>query len=69
MVKKLFLSRTRDKIKSYRLSGDNIYQLIKPFLDNKMSVFTEYEPLNEGEIKTKISVFLSFYIFIDEIIA
>ena len=44
-----FISRTRDKVKFYRLSGatfydciKTIYQFIKPFLDNKMPVFEEY---------------------------
>ena len=47
--KKLFISRMRDKLKFYRLSGatfygciNTIYQVIKPFLDNKMSIFKEY---------------------------
>ena len=42
-------SKTRDKLKFYRLSDatfcdriDTIYQFIKPFLDNKMSVIEEY---------------------------
>ena len=44
-----FISRTRDLLKFYRLSGATIYdriniiyQFIKPFLDNKMSIFEEY---------------------------
>ena len=42
-------SRTRDMLKVYRLLGatfydriNTIYQFIKPFLDNKMSIFEEY---------------------------
>ena len=44
-----FISRTRDLLKFYRLSVvtfydsvNTIYQFIKPFLDNKMSIFEEY---------------------------
>ena len=42
------ISRTRDSLKFYRLSDatfydcNTIYQFIKPFLDNKMSIFEEY---------------------------
>ena len=43
-------SRTGDKLKFYKLSDatfnnciNTIYQFIKPFLDNKISVFEEYE--------------------------
>ena len=39
----------RDELKFYRLSGATfydcitiLYQFIKPFLDNKMSIFEEY---------------------------
>ena len=39
-------SRTRDELKFYRLSFhdciNTIYQFIKPFLDNEMSIFEEY---------------------------
>ena len=49
MIKNHFISRLRDKLKYYRLSGatfydcmTTIYQFIKPFLDNKMSIFEEY---------------------------
>ena len=48
-MKNHFISRTRDKLKFYRLVGatfydciNTIYQFIKPFLDNKMSIFEEY---------------------------
>ena len=41
-------SKTRDELKFYRLSDatfydriNTIYQFIKPFLDNKMSIFEE----------------------------
>ena len=44
-----FISRMRVKLKFYRLSAatfydciNTIYQFIKPFLDNKMSIFEEY---------------------------
>ena len=44
-----FISRMRDKLKFYRQSDatfydciNTIYQLTKPFLDNKMSIFEEY---------------------------
>ena len=44
-----FISRTGDLLKFYKLSGatfydciNTIYQFIKPFLDNKMSMFEEY---------------------------
>ena len=47
-----------DKLKLYRLSGatfydciNSIYQFIKPFLDNKMSVFEEYGALNNPLMK------------------
>ena len=47
--KNLFISRLRDLLKFYRLSGTTIYgciniiyQFIKPFLDNKKSIFEEY---------------------------
>ena len=53
--KNQFISRTRDKLIFYRLSGatfydciNTIYQFIKPFLDNKMSIFEEY-----GAFKSK----------------
>ena len=48
-----FLLRTRDKLKFLRLSGatfydciNAIYQFIKPFFDNKMSIFEEYGDFN-----------------------
>ena len=48
-----FISRTRDKLKFYRLWGatfydciNNIHQFIKPFLDYKMSIFEEYGAVN-----------------------
>ena len=41
-----YSSRTRDKLKFYRLSEatfydriNTLYQFIKPFLDNKLSIF------------------------------
>ena len=44
--KNYFISRTRGYLRFYRLSGatfyecnNAIYQFIKPFLDNKMSIF------------------------------
>ena len=44
----------RDKLKFYRLSDatfydrvNTTYQFIKPFLDNKMSIFEEYGAFNE----------------------
>ena len=44
----------RDLLKFYRLSEDTfydciniIYQFIKPFLDNKMSIFEEYGAFND----------------------
>ena len=47
-------SRTRDKLKFYRLSDatfydliNTIYQFIKPFLDAKMSIFEEYGAFKE----------------------
>ena len=50
-----FISRTRDLLKFYRLSGttvydyiNTIYQFIKPFLDNKMSLIEEYGAFNSG---------------------
>ena len=49
MIKSYFISRMRDQLKFYRLSGatfydctNAIYQFIIPFLDNKMSIFEEY---------------------------
>ena len=51
-IKNRFISRRRDKLKFYGLSGatfydciNTIYQFINPFLDNKMSIFEEYGPL------------------------
>ena len=51
--KKSFHSKTRDKLKFYRLSGDTfhdcintIYKFIKSFFDNKMSIFEEYGTFN-----------------------
>ena len=48
-----FLSQFKSEIKFYRLSGatfpdcvNTIYQLINPFLDNKMSTFEEYGAFN-----------------------
>ena len=46
----------------YRLSGatfciNTIYQFIKPFLDNKMSVFEEY-----GAFKEESLVILGYFI-------
>ena len=48
-----FISRMRDKLKFYRLSSATfydcitvIYQFIKSFLDNKMSIFEEYGAFN-----------------------
>ena len=61
-----FISKTRDLLKFYRLSGaifydciNTIHQFIKNFLNNKMSVFEEYgafkrdatEKLNIAKIK------------------
>ena len=53
MITNHFISRTRDKLKLYGLSGttfydciNTIYQFIKPFLDNKMSIFEEYGTIN-----------------------
>ena len=47
LLKIISFSRTR--LKFYRLSGvifydciNTIYQIIKPFLDNRMSIFEEY---------------------------
>ena len=50
--KESFHFENRDKLKFYRLSGATfydcintiiyMYQFIKPFLDNKMSIFEEY---------------------------
>ena len=49
-----FISRTRDKLNFYRLSGatcymydciNTIYQFSKPFFENKMSIFEEYGAL------------------------
>ena len=46
------ISRTRDKLKFYRLSGATFYDCIntiyqfKPFLDNKMSIFEKYGAFN-----------------------
>ena len=44
-----FISRTRDELKFYRLSGaiisdciNTTYQFIKPLLDNKLSIFEDY---------------------------
>ena len=52
-----FISRTRDKLKFYRLSGatfydciNTIYQFIKAFLDNKMSIFEEYGAFKYGTL-------------------
>ena len=46
-------SRMRDKLKFYWLSGatfydriNTIHQFIKPFFDNKMSIFEEYGAFN-----------------------
>ena len=51
-----------ERLKFYRLSGatfydciNTIYQFIKPFLDDKMSVFEEY-----GAFKAKINVNFTF---------
>ena len=62
-----FISRTRDLLKFYRLSDatfydhiNTIYQFIKPFLDNKMSIFEEY-----GAFKLYLLISLlkiSFYV-------
>ena len=48
-----FISRTRDLLILYRLSDatfydciSSIYQFIKPFLDNKMSIFEKYGAFN-----------------------
>ena len=56
-----FISRTRDELKFYRLSGATfynciytIYQFIKPFLENKISIFEEYGAFN---------VFFFFFFF------
>ena len=47
--KNSFHFKKRDSLKFYKLSGatfydciNTIYQFIKPFLDNKMSIFEEY---------------------------
>ena len=52
-IKNNFIPRTRDYLKFYSLSGatfyeciNTIYQFIKPFLVNKMSVFEEYGAFN-----------------------
>ena len=44
-----FISRMRDLLKFYKQIGatfydcfNTIYQFVKPFLDNKMSIFEEY---------------------------
>ena len=49
-----FILRTRDLLKFYKLSDatfykciTTIYKFIKPFLDNKMSIFEEYGAFNE----------------------
>ena len=49
-----FISRTRDLLKFYRLSGatfydciNTIYQFIKPFLDDKMSILRNMEPFTK----------------------
>ena len=51
MIKIYFIS-FHERLKFYRLSGatfygciNTIYQFIKPFLENKMSIFEEYDAL------------------------
>ena len=53
MIKNRFISRMRDQLKFCRLSDatfydciNTIYQFIKPFLDNKISIFKEYGAFN-----------------------
>ena len=62
--KKHFISRTRDLLKCYMLSGatfydyiNTIYQFIKSILDNKMTVFEEYEPFKSIEHSQKRVIF------------
>ena len=53
-----------ERLKFYRLSSatfniyciDTIYQFIKPFLDNKMSIFEEYGPLTVNTLWANSSV-------------
>ena len=49
MIQNHFISRPRVELKFYRLPGatfydriNTIYQFIKPFFDNKMSIVEEY---------------------------
>ena len=59
-------------LKFYRLSGatfyncsNTIYQIIKPFLDNKMSIFEEYGAFNIRVWKLPLNVFETDVLNID----
>ena len=60
-------SKTRDWLKFYRLSDATfmivrictIYQLIKPFLENKMPIFEEY-----GAFKEEYLMIILGYVFL-----
>ena len=65
-----FISRTRDQLKFYRLSGatfydciNTLYQFIKPVLDNKMSIFEEY-----GAFKSYQNYFKKVWDFVLKIV-
>ena len=64
-----FISRMRDLLKFYRMSGatfykciNTIYQFIKPFLDNKMSIFfRNMESLN-ARLNKRLNYIARFWI-------